>query len=121
MSASSNSKAFVATSSRATFAPVRTFCNTAAASSASTLPLLSASPLTGLLGSGVGASVVVSELVSVTVVVSVVVSVVVAFVVASAETCSRVPVTVIVPMFTEELRPPLVDLSFESTFTPLIV
>ena len=74
-----------------------------------------------------GVTVVVSVVASVVVVVvafvvvSVVVSVVVAFVVASAETCSRVPVTVIVPIFTEELRPPLVDLSFESTFTPLIV
>ena len=65
--------------------------------------------------------VVASVVVVAFVVVSVVVSVVVAFVVASAETCSRVPVTVIVPMFTEELRPPFVDLSFESTFTPLIV
>lgn len=64
------------------------------------------------------ASVVVVAFVVVSVVVSVVV---VAFVVASAETCSRVPVTVIVPMFTEELRLPLVDLSLESTFTPLIV
>ena len=55
--------------------------------------------------------VVASVVVVAFVVVSVVVSVVVAFVVASAETCSRVPVTVIVPMFTEELRLPLVDLS----------
>lgn len=66
------------------------------------------------------ASVVVVAFVVVSVVVSVVV-VTVVFVVAYAEICSRVPVTVIVPMFTEELRPPFVDLSLESTFTPLIV
>ena len=87
MSASSNSKAFVATSSIATFAPVRTFCNTKAASSASTVPLPSASPLTGLLGSGVGTSVVDSVVLSVvvsvvdSVVLSVVVSVVLSVVV----------------------------------------